>query len=68
MRYTPVLTKQSAMFNAWKLLCEISNTNKIPIRLTSMFAENFIHNRTIKADKIRRYDAISLESMYKNIC
>jgi len=67
MRYTPVLTKQSAMFNAWKLLCEISNTNKIPIRLTPMFAENFIHNISIKADKIRRYEAISLESMYKNI-
>jgi GTPase SAR1 family protein len=67
MRYTPVLTKQSAMFNAWKLLCEISNTYKIPIRLTPMYAENFIHDKLIKADKIRRYDAISLESMYKNI-
>jgi GTPase SAR1 family protein len=67
MRYTPVLTKQSAMFNAWKLLCEISNKNKIPIRLTSMYAENFIHDKSVKADKIRRYDAISLESMYKNI-
>lgn len=67
MRYTPVLTKQSAMFNAWKLLCEISNTYKVPIRLTPMHAENFIHDKLIKADKIRRYDAISLESMYKNI-
>ena len=67
MRYTPVLTKQSAMFNAWKLLCDISNTNKIPIRLTPMYAENFIHDKSIKADKIRRYEAISLESMFKNI-
>lgn len=66
MRYTPVLTKQSAMFNAWKLLCEISNTHKIPIRLTPTFAENFIHDKSIKADKVRRYDAVSLESMYRN--
>jgi hypothetical protein len=34
VRYTPVLTKQSALFNAWKLLCEISDTQGVPIRLT----------------------------------
>lgn len=34
IRYTPVLTKQSALFNAWKLLCEISDTQGVPIRLT----------------------------------
>lgn len=34
IRYTPVLTKQSALFNAWKILCEISDTQHIPIRLT----------------------------------
>lgn len=34
IRYTPVLTKQSALFNAWKMLCEISDTQGIPIRLT----------------------------------
>uniref|UniRef100_A0A6C0DR13 AAA+ ATPase domain-containing protein n=1 Tax=viral metagenome TaxID=1070528 RepID=A0A6C0DR13_9ZZZZ len=34
IRYTPVLTKQSALFNAWKLLCEIADTKGIPIRLT----------------------------------
>ena len=32
--YTQVLTKQSALFNAWKLLCEISDTQGVPIRLT----------------------------------
>lgn len=36
IRYTPVLTKQSALFNAWKLLCEIADTKQIPIRLTPM--------------------------------
>jgi hypothetical protein len=34
IRYTPVLTKQSALFNAWKLLCEIADSKGIPIRLT----------------------------------
>lgn len=34
IRYTPVLTKQSALFNAWKLLCEIADTKGVPIRLT----------------------------------
>jgi hypothetical protein len=34
IRYTPVLTKQSALFNAWKLLCEIADTQGVPIRLT----------------------------------
>lgn len=34
IRYTPVLTKQSALFNAWKILCEIAKTDDIPIRLT----------------------------------
>lgn len=34
IRYTPVLTKQSALFNAWKILCEIHDQHNIPIRLT----------------------------------
>ena len=34
IRYTPVLTKQSALFNAWKLLCEVADKEGIPIRLT----------------------------------
>jgi hypothetical protein len=34
IRYTPVLTKQSALFNAWKLLCDIADTKDVPIRLT----------------------------------
>ena len=36
IRYTPVLTKQSALFNAWKLLCEIADTQGISIRLTPL--------------------------------
>jgi len=34
IRYTPVLTKQSALFNVWKLLCELADEQKIPIRLS----------------------------------
>lgn len=63
LHYTPVLTKQSAMFNAWKLLCEISNENKVPIRLTPMYAQLYAENSSLKPDKIRRYQAIALESI-----
>lgn len=34
IRYTPVLTKQSALFNVWKLLCELADSKKVPIRLS----------------------------------
>jgi len=34
IRYTPVLTKQSALFNVWKLLCELADEKKVPIRLS----------------------------------
>lgn len=34
IRYTPVLTKQSALFNVWKLLCELADAKKVPIRLS----------------------------------
>jgi len=36
IRYTTVLTKQSALFNAWKLLCDISDTQGVSIRLTPL--------------------------------
>jgi len=67
IRYTPVLTKQSAMFNAWKLLCEISSEYKVPIRLTPMYAYLKTKDTSLKPDKIRRYEAISLETMINNM-
>lgn len=67
LNYTPVLTKQSAMFNAWKLLCEISTEYKVPIRLTPMYAQMKVKEAGLKPDKIKRYEAISLETMYNNI-
>jgi len=62
-RYTPVLTKQSAMFNAWKLICEISELHNVPVRLGPMYSECEILTGKLKHDKVRRYQAISLENL-----
>ena len=66
-RYTPVLTKQSAMFNAWKLLCEIAETRAIPVRMAPMYALAEIQKGTLRPDKVRRYESISLQSFYKMV-
>jgi hypothetical protein len=66
-RYTPVLTKQSAMFNAWKLLCEIAESRKIPVRLAPMYAFTEIQSGSLRPDKVRRYEALSLEHLYDTI-
>ena len=66
-RYTPVLTKQSAMFNAWKLLCEVSENRGIPVRLAPMYAFTEIQSGALRPDKVRRYEAVSLEQFNKNI-
>jgi len=65
-RYTPVLTKQSAMFNAWKLLCEISETRGVPVRIAPMYAFAEIQSGSLRPDKLRRYEAVSLEHLHKN--
>lgn len=62
-RYTPVLTKQSAMFNAWKLLCEISETRGVPVRIAPMYAFAEIQSGSLRPDKLRRYEAVSLEHL-----
>ena len=66
-RYTPVLTKQSAMFNAWKLLCEVSETHGAPVRLAPMYSELDVLNGNLKPDKVRRYQAISLQYLFQKI-
>jgi hypothetical protein len=66
-RYTLVLTKQSAMFNAWKLLCEIAEKNKIPVRLAPMYAYQEILKGTLRSDKVERYEAISLHHLSEHI-
>jgi hypothetical protein len=67
MRYTPVLTKQSAMFNAWKLLCELSDTYKIPVRMSPMYAYKELCRGGIRPDRIRRLEGISLQKLYATI-
>ena len=55
MRYTSVLTRQSGMFNAWKLLCELSDTTNFPIRLSPMACElELLTGQNIKVDRKRR--------------
>ena len=66
-RYTPVLTKQSAMFNAWKLLCEVAETKGIPVRLAPMYAFAEVQGGNLRPDKVRRYDAVSLEQFNKTV-
>ena len=62
-RYTPVLTKQSAMFNAWKLICEVAEKYQVPIRLAPLYAHLESKVEGIKPDKVRRYNAISVEHL-----
>ncbi len=38
MQYTQVLTKQSALFNAWKEMNRVSNENTIPFRCVTQWA------------------------------
>lgn len=66
-RYTPVLTKQSAMFNAWKLLCEVAETNGVPVRMAPYYAHHEVLRGELKPDKIRRYEAVSLQKLYESI-
>lgn len=55
MRYTSVLTRQSGMFNAWKLLCELSDSTNFPIRLSPMACElELLTGQNIKVDRKRR--------------
>lgn len=66
-RYTPVLTKQSAMFNAWKLLCEIAEKNQLPVRLASAAAHQEILKGDLKPDKVKRYQAVSLQNLFETL-
>jgi hypothetical protein len=66
IRYTPVLTKQSALFNAWKLLCEIADNQGISIRSTPialMLAVNTEISSGIvvkKQDRKKKVDSMTL--------
>jgi len=66
-RYTPVLTKQSAMFNAWKLLCDLSEKYQVPVRLAPSYAQMEIEKGVLRPDKVRRYESISLVHLYNSL-
>jgi hypothetical protein len=69
IRYTPVLTKQSALFNTWKMLCEIADTHGTSIRITplalmlSLNMENSSGIVTKKQDKKKKVDSMALFSL-----
>jgi hypothetical protein len=66
IRYTPVLTKQSALFNAWKLLCDIADTQGVSIRLTPLALMMMSNVETAngtggkKQDKKKKVDSMVL--------
>jgi hypothetical protein len=76
MRYTPVLTKQSALFNAWKLLCEIADTRNVPIRSTHAVLAQIVKAEeaagetmrpvTKKQDRTKKLDSMSLIGAWKS--
>lgn len=63
LRYTPVLTKQSAMFNSWKFLCELSDPEEIPIRIVPSLCHLEAQKPGQKPDKQRRLRNIALDSL-----
>lgn len=71
IRYTPVLTKQSALFNAWKLLCEIADKEGIPIRLTPYRLVSLIGNDNIvdgkKDNKKKKVESMSLATKVESV-
>jgi len=73
IRYTPVLTKQSALFNAWKLLCDLADTRGIPIRLTPLGliiaaeAEAAAGGGGKKQDKKKKVESMLLSSIVTGV-
>ena len=67
LRYTPVLTKQSAMFNAWKLICEVAEKHSVPIRIAPNYAHLEANESGLKPDRVRRFNSISIENLYRQI-
>ena len=64
IRYTPVLTKQSMLFYAWKRICEVSDTQGIPIRLTPLALASApaepIPEGSKKKEKKKKNEGVSL--------
>lgn len=66
LRYTPVLTKQSAIFNSWKFMCEIAERDNIPVHRVPFVCHVEAANPEQKADKQRRLRNISLQALIES--
>jgi hypothetical protein len=63
LRYTPVLTKQSAIFNSWKFMCELADRDGIPVHVVPSLCHLEAQKPEIKADKQRRLRNIALQTL-----
>jgi hypothetical protein len=63
LRYTPVLTKQSAIFNSWKFMCELADRDGIPVHTIPSLCHLEALKPEVKADKQRRLRNIALQTL-----
>ena len=63
LRYTPVLTKQSAIFNSWKFMCEIADRDTVPVHTVPFICHLEAEKPEMKADKQRRLRNIALKTL-----
>ena len=63
LRYTPVLTKQSAIFNSWKFMCEIADRDSMPVHIIPLVCHKEAEKPDQKTDKIRRLRNIALKTL-----
>ena len=63
LRYTPVLTKQSAIFNSWKFMCEIADRDKIPVHMVPPMCHIEANKPEMKTDRQRRLRNIALQTI-----
>ena len=63
LRYTPVLTKQSAIFNSWKFMCEIADRDGIPVHMVPPICHLEAKKPDQKTDRQRRLRNIALQTL-----
>jgi len=80
LQYTQVLTKQSALFNAWKEMSRVANENDIPFRCVTQWATHqtgkiyetlgvkldLVKLEKRDSDKLEKRDSVKLESQNVN--
>lgn len=63
LRYTPVLTKQSAIFNSWKFMCELADRDGIPVHMVPPMCHLEAKKPEQKTDRQRRLRNIALQTL-----